>query len=258
VIDTHCHLLPGIDDGARDEDETIEMCRLALEDGVHTIVATPHAFDGAYVNHPDNVRQLSGMVNELLTERDMGITVLPGMELRIVPELLKLLLNGLAPAINDNKYLLMEFPPNQLPAGFDYLVQKAVDNRYGLILAHPEKNLAIQGRPDYVFGLLKRFDPWDVLVQVTAASITGLSGRRVARTARILLENNMVHVIASDAHDTVNRPPILSEAVEAAGKMLGRRRVAQMVGAVPEAVIGHGPFPDYWAPQSPRRWWRIL
>lgn len=257
MIDTHCHLLPGIDDGACTQEETLDMCRLALDDGIHTIVATPHAFDGLYVNHMENVRQLCATVNELLAHEDIGITVLPGMELRVAMDSFRLLLQGSLPTLNDHTYLLMEFPPTQLPNAFDVLVKKAVAGGCGIILAHPEKNLAIQSDPEYVFRLLTLFKPWDVLVQVTADSMTGRCGRQAARTARILLENNMAHILASDAHDRKNRPPMLSSAVEVVEKLVGSIKAEQMVAAVPKAVIGHGAFPDYPQPQRPRRWWRI-
>ena len=257
VIDTHCHVLPGIDDGAYDEEETLEICRMALEDGIHTIVATPHSFDGQYVNLPDRVIQLTGRINDLLAVCNVPLTVLPGMELRIVPELLDLLKQGSVLTLNEHKYVLLEFHPSQLPAGFEFLVQKVVDEGYGLILAHPEKNQGIQNSPDYLYTLLKRFEPWDVLVQITAGSLTGRNGHRASRTSRILLENNLGHLIASDAHDSTVRPPGLSSAVRACTKIVGQERAKLMVGAIPEAVLGRGPFPDYWEPRSPRRWWRI-
>jgi len=259
MIDTHNHLLPGVDDGPRDLEESLRMCRIAAEDGIRSVAATPHCFDGRFLTSPETVKRLVAQMNEEMVSSGIPLTIVPGMEVRIVPELPELLAEGKVLTINDGRYVLLEFHPSQVPAGFANLVRRLVGNGYGVILAHPEKNSDIQGFPEYLFRLLNEFDPWQILVQIAAESILGRGGFSAKRTAKILLEHNLVHLIASDAHSSTGRPPRLSVAVELVGRIVGMDRARQIVGTVPRAVIGiEDEFPEVWEPLNPRRWWRVL
>ena len=259
MIDTHNHLLPAVDDGARDLEESLRMCRIAAEDGIGYIAATPHCFDGRFLTSPETVKRLVARLNEEMGSSGIPLTILSGMEVRIVPDLPELLADGQILTINNGKYVLLEFHPSQVPAGFPNLVLRLVNDGYGVILAHPEKNPDMQGSPEYLFNLLREFDPWQILVQIAADSILGHSGFRTKRTAKILLKHNLVHLIASDAHSSTTRPQRLLSAVEAAGGMVGMDRAQQMVGEIPRAVIGEAEdFPEMWEPLNPRRWWRVL
>ncbi len=259
MIDTHSHLLPGADDGAPDLEESVRMCRIAAEDGIRSVAATPHCFDGRFVISPARVRRLVFELNEELVSKGIPLTIVSGMEIRIVPELPELLAGGQVLTLNDGRYILIEFHPSQTPASFANLVYRLVSDGYGVILAHPEKNLEIQGSPEYLFKLLNEFDPWQILVQIAADSILGHSGFWAKRTAKLLLTHNLVHLIASDAHSSTVRPPRLSLAVESAGRLVGMARARQMVEKVPGEVISDGDdFPEMWEPLNPRRWWRVL
>jgi len=257
VIDIHCHILPEIDDGARNLEETIEMCRVASADGIRTIVATPHTHDGLYLNRMSHVRRLCKQVNEYLVSVNINITVLPGMEVRVSGDSLADLSRTSLPTLNECDYILFEFPPSQIPNAFDAAVQSALDQGRKIILAHPEKNLAIEHDPAYVFQLLTMFKPWEVIIQITSDCLLGKCGEQAAKTAAILLEHNMAHVIATDAHDPMKRPPILSAGVEVVTRIVGEERARQMVTDIPRALIGKGTFPEYIFPQQPRRWWRV-
>jgi protein-tyrosine phosphatase len=258
MIDIHNHLLPQIDDGPSDEQETFEMCRLARDDGITTIVATPHSFDGKFVTKPEKVRSLAAELNSRLKSGHIDLNVVPGMEVRVGVDLLMRLERHEILPLNDGKHVLLEFHPADIPLGFENLLHRILELGYSAILAHPEKNLAIQAAPEFVYKLLTQFKPWELLIQITADSLNGTAGFRARSCSKILLKNNLVHLIASDAHSTQGRPPSLSKAVSSAARIVGEDSALKMVYDIPRAVVMGSPFPDDWSPSDPRRWWRII
>ncbi len=258
MIDTHNHLLPGIDDGATDVEETLKMCRMAAEDGIRVIVATPHSFDGKFVNQVDTIKLLVRDLNKELSLIGLDLTIMPGMEVRITGDLPSLLADGKILSLNEGKYILLEFHPSQIPAGFENLACDLASSGFSLVLGHPEKNSIIQSRPEYLFRLCRQLKPWEIIGQVSADSLTGKNGFSARRTAITLLKHNLAHIIATDAHSSSRRVPRLSEAVDVASNVIGRKNAVAMVQDIPEAVLRGGVFPETWEPADPRRWWRIL
>ncbi len=258
MIDSHNHLLPGIDDGAKDFEETLKMCRMAVGDGIRVIVATPHSFDGKFINDVNIIKSMVRDLNTELTSTGLDLTIVPGMEVRVTGDLAELLAGGKILALNEGKYVLLEFHPSQIPAGFENLVRNLGTIGFSIILGHPEKNTVIQKRPEYLFKLCKQFKPWAIVVQVSADSLTGKNGFRAKRTVISLLKHRLAHIIATDAHSPSGRIPRLSEAVDVASSLVGKENALKMVQDIPAAVLGRGRFPEAWEPADPRRWWRIL
>jgi protein-tyrosine phosphatase len=258
MIDIHNHLLPGLDDGARDIDETLQMCRMAVEDGIRAIVATPHSFDGKFLNQADSIKSHIRDLKAILTETGLDLTVMPGMEVRIVADLHQLLADRKILTLNEGKYVLIEFHPSQIPVGFENLARSLVASGFALVLGHPEMNSVIQNNPAYLFKLLMRLNPWEVLIQVSADSLTGDNGFWAKRTVITLVKHNLAHIIATDAHSSLKRTPRLSGAVKAASELIGSENAMKMVQEIPKAVLEGGAFPEIWEPINPRRWWRIL
>lgn len=258
MIDTHNHLLPGIDDGARDIEETLKMCRMAIDDGIQIIVATPHSFDGKFLNRTDTIKSQVRDLNTRLATIGLDVTIMPGMEVRIVADLPQLLADGQILTLNEGKYILIEFHPAQVPAGLENLARDLASSGFFFVLGHPEKNSIIQSTPEYLFNLLKHFRPWELVIQVSADSLTGENGFRAQRTVTTLLKHNLAHIIATDAHSSSRRVPRLSGAVKVASRLVGRENAVKMVQEIPKAVLGAGIFPEIWEPSNPRRWWRIL
>jgi len=258
MIDTHCHLLDGIDDGPQEREQTLEMCRIARQDGIRGIVATPHSLDGRFRNDPEVIKDLVAGLNDELTGMGVDVTVFPGMEARITADLLQSLVTGQILPLNEGMYVLMEFHPFHIPAGFPNLVRRFLDAGYRIILTHPEKNFAVQSDPAYVFRLVTCFEPWELLVQITADSLTGQNGFRAARTARALLKCGLVHLMATDAHSPIARPPRLANAVTRAARLIGEERASLLVRDIPEAVLTGKSFPLEWEPKEPKRWWKIF
>ena len=258
MIDLHNHLLPALDDGSPDMAETMRMARIAFGDGIRTIVATPHSFNGEFVTDPVAIKSHVWQVNEILGREGIDVKVLPGMEIRIVPNLVELISRGMLLALNEGRYFLMEFPQAHVPAAFDRFLDTVRALDYGVVIGHPEKNLHIQHNTEWLGGVLERLHSWDLVVQISADSLTGAAGRAAYRTARTLLKQNLVHVIATDAHSSVHRPPRLSKAVAVAARIVGQEKAHQLVTDIPDAILRGTGFPSLAEPEAPRKWWNVL
>jgi len=254
MIDLHCHILPGLDDGAADMDEALGMARAAVRDGIRTLVGTPHTLNEAFVNPAARVAEAAAAVREALARARIPLDVLPGAEVRVGPDLLDRVKDGDAGTLNHNgRYILLEFPVQSVPPRFReevFALQRA-----GLvpILAHPERNLEIQRDLGFLGGLVEM----GVLCQLTAMSITGEFGAGPRQCALEMLRQGLAHVIASDAHSARRRPPALTEAAECAAEILGSVPAARrMVEEVPRAILEGAPVegPRPAAPRT-KRWW---
>jgi protein-tyrosine phosphatase len=230
MIDIHCHLLPAIDDGAKSWEITLEMCRLAQQDGVTHIVATPHA---NYEYNYDRAAHLALL--EELRSRVPGMSFSLGCDFHLSYENIgDAMLHPERYAIGDTRYLLVELS--------EYSAFNVAQTLYELqtvglvpILTHPERNPLILGKP----SLLQEYAGVGCLFQITANSLTGFWGKPSQKMCEEMLRNKMVHFIASDAHGIKSRPPILSAAREAAAKIVGLAEAEKLVDANPAAVVAN-------------------
>jgi protein-tyrosine phosphatase len=228
MIDIHCHLLPGVDDGARSWEVTLEMCRLAQQDGTTHIVATPHA---NYEYRYDRAAHLALL--EELRERVPGLRFSLGCDLHLSYENIEdAMRHPSRYAIGETRYVLVELS--------EYSTFKIARMLYELqaaglapILTHPERNPLILDRPE----LLQEFAAVGCLFQITANSLTGFWGRRAQQFCAEMLRRKMVHFIASDAHGIQDRTPVLSAAREAAAKIVGAAEAERLVDSNPGAVV---------------------
>jgi|Deesub1362B_J571_1020462.scaffolds.fasta_scaffold00010_127 protein-tyrosine phosphatase len=204
-IDIHCHILPGIDDGPDTVDTALRMLQLAKRDGIKEIIATPHIMEGVYINKRYDIQKSLVSLRERADILPIGI----GAEIRIGRDTLQRLLDGDYPTLNDGKYALIEFPFYSLPPleEIERIIKNFILNGIIPIVAHPEKNIMILNN----LRILKRLTKRGVLFQATASSIINGS-YRIQKTTLRMIKNGYIHVIASDAHDPVHRPPLLSEA----------------------------------------------
>ena len=252
MIDLHCHILPEIDDGPQSLAESLQMARTAVENGIHTIAATPHTLNGYYTNPIQTIKTLTATVQEALAGEDIPLTLVPGAEVHLCPDILSRVETGEAGTMNDNgRYLLLELPFQGLPPLFEEEVFSLKLNNITPIIAHPERNMDIQQNIDILAGLVAQ----GALCQVTALSVTGEFGLKVRRSAQEMLAARLVHVIASDAHSATDRVPDLREAVESAAEVLRSYEEAErMVTTTPAAILAGQdidlPAPD---PTRPRK-----
>lgn len=202
MIDIHCHILPGIDDGAQDEQAAIEMGRAADKEGITHIIATPHNRTSQFNNTRDSIIANVNLLNQLFEEEQINVMILPGQENRIFGDMIEAIEDGELLTMNDKeKYLFVEFPSNHVPRYTSQLFYDLQNKGIVPVIVHPERNSEIITSPDLLYKLVKN----GALSQVTAASLIGKFGKKIRRFSQQLFDNNLAHFIASDAHNVTNR-----------------------------------------------------
>ncbi len=226
MTDIHCHILPGIDDGPSDIQESVEMARIAEADGIKTIVATPHIISKALTF--DLIKERVELLNTFLRKKGIGIEILPGADVSLMNTLDFIMQYRL----NETRYILVELP--------EHLSRPVRQNLFDLvmkdvtpIISHPERT------PSLLKGSLtvKEIVDSGCLVQITAESLTGAFGEDARSFSIYLLKKGYVHLIASDAHGTKRRRPVLSRAFKIAERIIGREKALRLVLYNPEAII---------------------
>jgi protein-tyrosine phosphatase len=233
--DIHCHLLPGIDDGAGSLDEALAMAEAACRDGTRTVIATPHQLGGNGHVTAAAIHDRVAEVNAAIARAGIGLTVLPGADVRIEPELPALLRRGEVLTLADRgRHVLLELPHEVC---FPLVSLLAALARQGLtgILSHPERNKGMQARPETVAEVVRAGG----LIQITAGSLTGGFGGTAKSMAEWCVRRRLVHFVASDAHDTRRRPCGLS-AARAAVAMLAGAVLADQVVCENPALVAEG------------------
>jgi protein-tyrosine phosphatase len=233
LIDLHCHLLPGIDDGAPDLATAKEMARLSVADGVRVVACTPHIFPGVYSNTGQDIRRRMAQLQAELGAADINCRLVSGSDAHVAPDLIDGLKSGRVLTLADSRYVLVEPPHHILPPNMDRLFFDLLTAGYVPILTHPER----MSWADSNYDLLRRLVHSGVWMQLTAGSVVGRFGGRAKSRSERMLRNNMVHIVASDAHDAVKRPPLLNEAVPALRGLLGDEEAENLVNARPAAIL---------------------
>lgn len=231
MIDIHSHILPGVDDGARSLAESLKMAEIAAADGIEQMVCTPHMFNGLSRN--PLAQDVERRVEELQRAIGGGLTVLPGNEIHFSIDIANQVGTSRISTLNRQNYILVEFPTLSVPRSAPKRLKQLCILGVNPILVHPERNIEIQNRPSIVADLIGQ----GILIQVTAMSVTGRFGAAAKSCVDLLLKHRCVHFIATDAHRPEKRPPILSEAREAAAEIIGNDAARRLVMDNPRAVI---------------------
>lgn len=256
MIDIHCHPLYDTDDGAATFEVSVEMLTMSAQDGVTHVVATPHCnYRFAYdvEANREKIAQLQAAVGE--TPR-----LLLGCDFHLSYDNIRRVTEDHAPySVNGTPYLLVEFDDHFIPDLMDNVFYELQVAGFTPVLTHPERNSVCRSKLQNVYNWVTR----GCLVQVTAQSYTGGFGSEAQKTVERLLDLNMVHVVASDAHDTRHRPPLLSPAYQKMSQERGARLAEALFVANPKSVIDGNPLPPATAPISPaqqkqKKWWQIL
>jgi protein-tyrosine phosphatase len=232
MIDIHCHILPGIDDGPTEWGESLAMCEMAVRDGIRTIVATPHVNNGSYFNSKETILKKIEELRERINGK-FDLEILIGADTHVSFDLVERLQSKEIPAINNKNYILLELPHELLPPNLENFIFNMKVAGITPIITHVERTLWIKKH----FQILKKFINVGALMQITAMSITGEFGRSAKQWSEKLLKENMVHIIASDSHSINGRPPILSKALNAASSIVGKDDAWAMVNDTPLRVI---------------------
>ncbi|MEH7336777.1 CpsB/CapC family capsule biosynthesis tyrosine phosphatase [Neobacillus drentensis] len=208
MIDIHCHILPGVDDGAKSLAESIEMAKHAVEDGIKTIIATPHHKNSKYENPKTQIIDKVNDLNKALVKEGIDLKILHGQETRIYGEILEDLEIGDILTLVESKYLFIELPSGHVPRYTERLFFDIQMKGLIPIIVHPERNQELIERPDVLYNLVEK----GALSQVTASSLSGYFGKKIKNFSHQLIEANLTHFIASDAHNVQNRSFKMSEA----------------------------------------------
>ncbi len=247
MIDLHCHLLPGIDDGAPDLATSLEMARIAIDDGIETIVCTPHIMPGVFDNEPADIRARVAHLARELGERGLALRLAAGSDAHIRPDFVAALRNDRVQPIAGGRYVLFEPPHNVVPPRMEDCLFDIQAAGYVPILTHPERLTWIEEKYDVVASLARS----GVLIQLTAGAITGVFGPRPRYWSERMLDEGLVHVVSSDGHNTRRRRPAMREAAEACARLLGAAEADNLVRVRPLGVLSDAPLEKL--PELPER-----
>ena len=233
MIDIHSHILPGIDDGARSLTDSLELCRIAADDGVKTIVCTPH-IDFRYVNCRATIEEPFLTLQREVSAAGIALELVRGAEVHMAPDILLKVKEKELVTYNDaGRYLLLEFPFQPVITGAEDLVYRLRLAGLTPIIAHPERIGFFMEDPDRLQQLVRL----GALGQVTGGSLMGQFGEKSKRVALTMVERHLVHIVASDSHDASYRRPVLAEVAEEMARRFGGERARSMFLDYPGAVV---------------------
>lgn len=240
MIDIHTHILPGIDDGARDIYDTLEMASMAAGIGVTAIVATPHCnIPGMFDNYfGDAYVQVFMQASEAIRREGIPVQLLPGMEAFATYDLPDLLVDGKIMPLNQSRYVLMEFSFDEEPDYATDILKRVKAVGAKPVVAHAERYEFIQEDLRVAY----RWRSLGYVIQVNRGSLMGKFGRRAQRAAYRMIKHNLVSVVASDAHSPYQRTPYLLDAYEELKTEYPKRVVDVMFRDNPERICNNLPI----------------
>jgi protein-tyrosine phosphatase len=251
MIDLHCHILPGLDDGAKTLEEALEMARIAENDGIKTIVATPHFFRGdVFAGDVASIEEKRRDLIEALGKNGIQVEVKPGAEVHISHNLIEEIKKGRGSLVlNGSSYMFVEFPSDHIFPGVKNLFFDLMSEGITPIITHPERNSVFKENPGLLFDLVEA----GALAQANSGSFLGLYGGKSAEVVLRFLEWNLIHFIASDGHSPRSIPPRLTGALERAESVVGKERALALVKDNPQAVLDDKELPRLFSPVDPKK-----
>lgn len=237
MIDLHCHLLPGIDDGPPDLATSLAMARIAVDDGIDTIFCTPHIYPGLYENNGPDIQRRVANLQLILRDKGIALALNYGADAHLVPNMLPSVRSGKVPTLGGSRYLLLEPSHHVRPPRFREEVFALVAAGYTPVITHPERLTWVDDHYDD-FVALAESGAW---LQVTAGALLGRFGQAAQRFSEQFIEEGWTAVLASDAHTTNRRAPQMAEARERAAALVGVAEATRMVVERPQAVLDNLP-----------------
>jgi protein-tyrosine phosphatase len=236
-IDIHNHILPGLDDGPRTMNEAVMLARAMVAAGYDTVIATPHTFEGKPA--PTLVNERLEELQEELIHQKVPLIILPGSEPHIEPGIPTLLEKGELQTLNNSRYFFVELPFSQpLPPYTEQLLFELTAKGYQPIIPHPERAEALQKDPD----LIHRLHRTGALFQLTWGALTGWLGPDVEKTARYLIEANLAHLFATDAHNAASRLLTVEKSAAILDKLTAPGTATQMLTTRPRQLLNDQPL----------------
>lgn len=233
MIDLHSHILPEIDDGATSMEVSLAMARMAVADGTTVLACTPHIYPGMYMNDSAGIHAARDALQAELDRRGIALRLVVGADAHLVPELLEGLESGRVPTLHGSRYFLLEPSHHVAPPGFEDAVLRIMAAGYVPVVTHPERLSWVETHYDTFVRLARR----GVWMQLTAGAIAGKFGKRARWWSQRFLGDGMVHIVASDAHGTGRRSPVMSDAIPLMRRLAGDDEVRQMLVHRPQAIL---------------------
>jgi len=237
VIDLHCHILPGVDDGAKDLAVSLQMARAQVAQGVMAVACTSHILPGLYHNSGPALREATSGLQAVLDQEGIPLRLVTGADVHMAPNFLAGLKSGQLLSIADSRYVLVEPPHHTAPPQIEDFFFNLVVAGYVPVLTHPERLSWVPSRYETVKKLV-RGGAW---MQITAGSFTGAFGRNALYWAERMLDEGCVHLIASDAHDVERRPPDLAAGYELVARRVGPDEAQRLVLTRPQGILSDHP-----------------
>lgn len=237
MIDLHCHMLPGIDDGPSDMEAALNLASLAVANGVHTAILTPHIYPKRWNNQRSQLQCDIEIFKLHLAQKKIDLKVHLGGEVRIGEDVFPLIQSNEIPYLGEMdgmKMMLLEMPDKLIPVGSEQLIRHFLNLGIRPIIAHPERNLAVQASIEKIRPMIE-LGCW---LQVTAGSLLGHFGRTARKTAELLIDKDWVQLLASDCHNTQYRPPNLHEGHAAVAALHGTDYADMLTIENPQRVLG--------------------
>lgn len=253
-VDIHCHLAHGIDDGAKDLEESLVMARMAVADGMGTMILTPHQLGAYRANSGEMIRQRVAELDQRLRQEGIPLRILPGADVRIEADMVSLLRTGEVLSLADRgKHVLLELP-HELYMPLEPLLTELSSLRLTGILSHPERNHGLLEDPRPIARLVDS----GCLMQITAGSLLGTFGAPSRRLCELMLAQGLVHFVSTDAHGARTRRPLMHTAFERVAHLTDWQTACDLCCRWPALVADGKPVPAgrRTAPRLPRRrWW---
>jgi protein-tyrosine phosphatase len=237
-------MLPGIDDGAKTLDVALAMARMAVADGIVTVACTPHILPGVYNNTAPRIAAAVTAFAAALAQARIPLEITTGADVHLAPNLLSEIQAEQIPTLGQSRYLLLEPPHHVLPPRLEEFAFSLSAQNIVPVLTHPERLAWIEARYDVIVRLAAA----GVLMQVTAGSLLGKFGRPARYWAERMMDEGIVHLLASDGHDIIRRPPVLSEAREFVAGRWGEAAATALVVTNPLHILQDGRPSDILQP----------
>ncbi|MGX7150969.1 tyrosine-protein phosphatase [Enterococcus ureasiticus] len=251
MIDLHCHILPGIDDGPKTIEESLEMAEKAVADGILRIVCTPH-YSLQYPNTRMFIAPKVQQLQQELDKRKLPLTLYAGQEVRLTGELMHQIETDKIQFIDPKKrYFLLEFPKQEVPFYAVTLIEKVIKKGTIPIIVHPECNLGFIKDPNKLIPFIEL----GALTQVTAPSLLGLYGKQIQTTAEKMVDHGLIHMLASDAHRRQERDFYLREAYKVIERTKGIAKVQEWKTTAENVLAGQTIIMPSYRPISHKKFW---
>ena len=240
MLDIHSHILPGIDDGAHDIGQSLEMAHKYVMAGYTRVIATPHAVpEDRGVRFARSIDLHVANLNAIMKEDQVALTVLPGMEISLSPEIPAMLNKGEMIPLAGGSYVLIELPFQRLPLHWEQILFEVAGRGFKILIAHPERCAQLAQQPMLVERLLET----GVYLQVNWTSLLGYHGKLAQKTAHHLARSGAIHCMATDSHDTRERSAlIVRRGAEELAALVGRKNLALLTVENPARVLNGGPM----------------